>query len=688
VRADESGVSKHSSASTHERRARLLALCLLTALAAATIVHAAAMLAPRGEFKLLGVDWLYLVVLAASGLIILLRAALIDRDRLPWALIGIGMCSSAAADIVYALVYADMKRPPYPSIADALWLAYYPFVAGGVLILARRAVGKVGTSLSLDGAIAAAGAAAISAALLGPSLVGYRRAEPIEVIVNVAYPVGDMLLLGGVAAAAVLVGWRRDFLVLGLALIATVVADTIYVQQEATSGYVEGTFVDAGWTISAALLAFAAWQRVGRATARDLPRVRSVAFPLLIALIAIGLTVFDHFERLPDLSVILAALTLILVLGRLVLAFSENGRLLRTARSHALTDALTGIGNRRLLMDDLDEAFGEALAGERDYVIAIFDLDGFKSYNDTFGHAAGDHLLRRMGAELDAAVDRRGKAYRLGGDEFCVLAPIGAGKAASLLEASRTALSEDGEGFSITASLGAARIPSEARTAEEALRLADRRLYAEKGQSTRSFGIQARDLLLGVLREREPELEVHMEGVGTLAIELARRLGMSGEERELIGRGADLHDIGKMAIPDEILNKPGPLDDAEWELMRTHTLVGERMLGSSPALAPVAKLVRSSHERWDGGGYPDAIAGEEIPLGSRIIAICDAYVAMTEARPYREPRSVEAALAELQAGAGSQFDPRLVDLFVEIVTSRRVSQSCYKLASSSTPSRL
>jgi two-component system cell cycle response regulator len=652
------------------RRERIVSSCLLAVVGALTAVHLAGMIAPKGGLKDFSVDWLYYAVIAASAMVILVRAALVRRDRLAWTLIGIGALSSAAAEIVYALAYANLKHPPYPSIADALWLAYYPFVAAGVLVLARRVVGRVGMSLALDGAIAATGAAALAAAFLGPSFVSYRHADTFELAVNLAYPVGDMLLLGGIAAAAVLIGWRRDFVFLALGLVATVVADLIYVHQSATTGYVGGTVLDAGWTVSAALIAFAAWQQVRATAPSPVPQARSVALPTLIALSAVGLTTYDHFEAVPDISLVLASATLVLAMLRLLIAFAENGRLLSTARGHALTDALTGIGNRRLLMDDLGEAVAEANHGEREYVLAIYDLDGFKSYNDTFGHAAGDHLLRRMGMELGASVQGRGVAYRLGGDEFCVLAPIRPHKPASLLASARAALSEDGEGFSITASLGAAQIPAEARSPEDALRLADRRLYAEKGRSPRSFETQARDLLLGVLREREPKLEAHMEGVGALTAELARRRGITGEERELIGRAADLHDIGKMAIPDEILNKPGPLDDAEWELMRTHTLIGERMLGSSPALGPVAKLVRSSHERWDGTGYPDGLAGEDIPLGARMIAICDAFEAMTEMRPYREPMSINDALAELRRSAGSQFDPELVELFVEVISAR------------------
>ncbi len=331
--------------SVPERRVRVASLWLLATVGALTAAHAAAMLAPTGAFKTFGTDWLYYAVLAAAGIAVVVRVVLVDKDRLPWALIaGIGVCSSVAADIVYALLYADMKHAPYPSIADALWLAYYPFVAAGALILARRVVGRVGVSLALDGAIAAAGAAAIGAALLGPSLVGYAHAKPIELAVNLAYPIGDMLLLGGIAAAAVLVGWRRDFVVLGLGLLTVVVTDTIYVQQEAASGYVGGTFLDAGWTISAALIGLAAWQRLRPSVANVAEhQARSIMLPVLIALTAVGLTTIDHYSRVTDVSLILASVTLLLVLIRLVLAFAENGRLLGTARLHAMTDALTGM---------------------------------------------------------------------------------------------------------------------------------------------------------------------------------------------------------------------------------------------------------------------------------------------------------------------------------------------------------
>jgi two-component system, cell cycle response regulator len=142
---------------------------------------------------------------------------------------------------------------------------------------------------------------------------------------------------------------------------------------------------------------------------------------------------------------------------------------------------------------------------------------------------------------------------------------------------------------------------------------------------------------------------------------------MSPEDLDEVARAAELHDVGKVAIPDAILNKPGPLDESEWNFMRRHTVIGERILLSAPALRPVARLVRSSHERWDGGGYPDGLRGDEIPLGARVVAVCDAFDAMTTERPYREPIPESQALAELRRCAGTQFDPMVVDAFCRVI---------------------
>jgi HD-GYP domain-containing protein (c-di-GMP phosphodiesterase class II) len=140
---------------------------------------------------------------------------------------------------------------------------------------------------------------------------------------------------------------------------------------------------------------------------------------------------------------------------------------------------------------------------------------------------------------------------------------------------------------------------------------------------------------------------------------------MNAEELDELTRAAELHDVGKVAIPDAILNKPGKLDDTEWEFMRQHTILGERILSAAPALRPVARIVRASHERWDGGGYPDGLAGESIPLAARIVAVCDAFEAITSDRCYRKGRSLDDARDELLRAAGSQFDSAVVDAFVE-----------------------
>ena len=352
-----------------------------------------------------------------------------------------------------------------------------------------------------------------------------------------------------------------------------------------------------------------------------------------------------------------------LLVAALVLMYRKNQSLYAGGRSEARTDPLTGLANRRQLMEDLAE-LTEAESNPR--VFALFDLDGFKSYNDSFGHPAGDALLAELAERLQTAVAPDGRAYRLGGDEFCIVAPR-RHQAREPIAAASAALSAHGEGFTIGSSCGVVFLPQEAGDAGTALRLTDRRMYAAKSRRPRSAERQMRNVLLRVLREREPELDQHLRSVAQLAIELGQAIHLDAEQLDEVARAAELHDIGKIAVPDAILHKRAPLDSGEWQIMRNHPVVGERILSSAPAMTPVAKLVRSTHERWDGGGYPDGLTEEQIPLGARLIAVCDAFVAMTESRPWRRTLAFEAAVSELQRCAGTQFDPALVASFCAFV---------------------
>jgi HD-GYP domain-containing protein (c-di-GMP phosphodiesterase class II) len=210
-------------------------------------------------------------------------------------------------------------------------------------------------------------------------------------------------------------------------------------------------------------------------------------------------------------------------------------------------------------------------------------------------------------------------------------------------------------------------VPTEANGSSEALRLADERVYAQKaGRAT--AGEQTTAALVQVLIEGDLDLSIHISRVARLSTATARQMGLPGHEVTRIGLAAQLHDIGKTAIPQSILAKRGPLDEDEWAFMHRHTLIGERIIAAAPSLAHTASLVRSTHERPDGNGYPDGLAGADIPLGSRIIAVCDAYDAMIAPRPYRDPKSVPEAIVELRRCAGTQFDPDIVGVFEAVAS--------------------
>jgi diguanylate cyclase (GGDEF)-like protein len=311
-------------------------------------------------------------------------------------------------------------------------------------------------------------------------------------------------------------------------------------------------------------------------------------------------------------------------------------------------------------MDDLELAPGDGSS-----CLALFDLDGFKAYNDTFGHVAGDALLTRLGHRLRDAVADTGVAYRLGGDEFCVL--VGGTASAAAIEAAVEALSEHGGAFSIGSSHGSVTLDGDVQKAEDALRIADQRMYERKNGGRRSAGDQSKAVLVRALAERHSGLSSASADVLRVAELVARRLGVAEDQLEAIRHAAELHDVGKVGIPDAILAKRGDLDPEEREFMHRHTIIGERIVTGAPALAEVGRLVRSTHERWDGSGYPDQLAGVDIPIGSRIIAVCAAFDAMVPERPYEAGRSANEALVELRRCAGTRFDPTVIEAFCVVI---------------------
>jgi two-component system cell cycle response regulator len=606
--------------------------------------------------------WVYFAVEVIAVSVCAVRVLKEPDDRPVWALVGLGVLAWTCADLLWTVWLGNMSDPPFPSVADGLYLAWYPAVYVSLMLLIRSRHRHVGAAQWLDGGVVGLTVAAIGAALIFPTVLGTTDGRFVEDAVNLAYPLGDFALLVFVAVAFALSGWRpgRLWSFLGAGITVSAVADMIYVYQAAKGTYVAGTLLDTMWPASMSLFAVAAWQPVKRRAAHDVPAPHTIILTLISALTAWGLLMMAALSSVTPVAVGLAGGALLLATARGVLTYRENVRVLRLSAHHAVTDGLSGLGNRRRLMDDLEEAVTDSEHGHASTLV-FFDLNGFKRYNDSFGHAAGDSLLGRIGGALGVAVDTRGHAYRLGGDEFCVLLTGRVARHDRLVTSAASALTERGSAFTVNASFGLATIPDDAPSASAALQLADQRMYADKSRSSHNRRANTRDVLMQLLSERTPDLHHHVSGVGQLVVDLAREFALDSDQLDEVMRAAELHDIGKLAIPDEILEKPGPLNDSEWQFMRQHPLVGERILNADPALRPVARLVRASHERWDGAGYPDGLAGTAIPLGARIIAACDAYDAMTSERCYQAARSSDDAIGELQRNSGTQFDPAVID---------------------------
>ena len=609
-------------------------------------------------------NWVFNALFLAAAALCLLRGLWCPIERRAWLTLGTGLACWALGEILYTLDPGQVSSGSFPAASDYLWLVFYPaaFLALGLLVRAR--VRQFYPSLWLDGIVGATAVGAAASQFVLPAIVAGTGGSLINVVADLIYPLADVLLLGFVIAVLAVSGWRpgRALGTVGIGLGLGAIADILSTYMSAT-GHTGATVFDSLWPASALTLGWAAWRPIRPPGVIGLQGRRLLLFPLGFALIAIGLLALQEYHPLNGTAYILAVITIAGTTVRMGLTFSENLRLMKRTRREALTDPLTGLGNRRRLMIKLEDVLRSASARDP-WALLLFDLNGFKLYNDAFGHPAGDALLIRLGAKLAAAVAPEGLAYRMGGDEFCVLVRLGDGSTEAVLAAAAAALSERGDGFDISSARGCIRLPEEAQDSSTALQLVDERLYSDKRASPSSDAPdQLRNVLLQVLAEHQPGLDEHLRDVATMAQAVGRRMGLQGEDLEHVVRAAELHDVGKVAVPNAILQKPAALEPGERTIIERHSEAGERILASAAAMVPVARIVRASHERFDGGGYPDRRAGADIPLGARIVAVCDAYDAMISDRPYRPGVEPAAAIAELRRVAGTQFDPEVVEVF-------------------------
>jgi len=541
-------------------------------------------------------------------------------------------------------------------------------------------------------------------ALLAASTLADRFPVPVEgidtggVSLSFVFGVASIVLFGWAAGLLVVVlppaitqaleqrpRMRIAYNVSVLALAAT--AAGALVAPIAEHGSASGVFARVGVAASAqytvnlvlitAVIAVTARQSVF-SVARFNVRRTIVPFSLM-ASAALMLVVL--WQRSPFLSVALVGPLLAIQLYQRAIV-----RSLRAMRL-ALTDPLTGLGNHRHFHERLERELAQAQQRGLPLTLCFVDVDDFKRVNDRFGHPAGDHVLSQLAGRLR----QTGEAFRLGGDEFALLLP-GYDEAAALVAACSVVERIDQLDLEqvgpVTVSAGVATSPQHASERGELIRLADGALYwaKEYGKNQarayrpdvielaelkrlasgpdRAARFRAAASLARAVDARNAYTGSHSQRVSELAARTARRLGLPEDQVELTRLAASLHDLGKLAIPEELLRKPGPLTDPERMILERHPQIGFRML-ESLGVDTVAEWVLHHHERWDGRGYPDGLPGDEIPLGARIIFVADAYDAMTSECVYRRRVSPEAAIAELDRCAGSQFDPGIVTAFAE-----------------------
>ncbi len=433
-------------------------------------------------------EWVYHIAAVACAAVCL-TAVGDRRHRIGWVLVFLGLMSWVLGDLYF--VDLPLSEALSLTAADIGFLAFYPFVGAGIVLLrdgppstARSQWGvRAQVTRVIDGAAVALAISSMAAVVTVDKVTDAYRGDPHGTVVNLAYPAISSVLLSMVVVILAMHEWaaHRHWWLLSAGIVSFWAADTGFAVEAAEGTYISGLIIDAGWLATFAF--FSAGVAV-QATQTKPQRVsagwRQIVVPSVFALVAFGILVQTVFGGLNHVASVLAACTMFAVLVRQVLTLVDHHQLIAAVRQEARTDALTGLANRRALLDDLQEQLVTARINP--FALAIFDLDGFKRFNDSYGHPAGDSLLARRGRALQntSGIER---AYRLGGDEYCVIVPAGKGKDwQRVVRACSQALVEEGADYRISSSWGCALVPAEAETISLVMQKADRRMYANKAE--------------------------------------------------------------------------------------------------------------------------------------------------------------------------------------------------------------
>lgn len=422
---------------------------------------------------------LYDAVVLGAGFACLVRASDYRRERAAWVLLGLAILCWGAGEVYWTAFIEGNASAPYPSPGDALYIAFYPLAAAGLAMLVQARAHEINWRLWMDGLIATLGTAALGTAFVFDFIADRTSGTTLETLTTLSYPLGDIAMLSMIVGVIALTGWRpgRTWSLLLAGLSAMVAADIAFTLQSTSGTLPSGDWINPIYLTAAVCLGAAVWQprRASEITSTESDGRREILVPGIFAAVMIGLFAMQYNSAGGGLSTILWAATMSAVIVRLAMSDRENKSLLEQVQ----TDPLTGLGNRGRMQVDLEHRC--AIATEESPAALLFlDLNGFKHLNDTLGHPAGDEMLTKLGRRLREAVAGDGTAYRIGGDEFCVLLACPEDRFDDATKRAAEALSDKGRGYEIGAAWGMARIPAEATVPSEVLQLADVRMYAQK----------------------------------------------------------------------------------------------------------------------------------------------------------------------------------------------------------------